>query len=64
LRYGGVTGSGNAQLHPWFRDQLTVVPDPLALVTNQPATLTASFLTNSAGGAVAVGNLTTLIGQP
>ncbi len=48
---------------PWLRDLLTSSAGT-TLVTNQTSSLTASFLTNSSGGAVAVGNLTPLIGQP
>ena len=55
--------SGTQDFNPWLRDNLTVLPDPLALVTNQSAALTASFLTNSSGGAVSTSNLTTLIGR-
>ncbi len=55
---------GSLDYTPWLRDQLTVAPDPLTLATNQTAALTASFLTNSAGGSVSIANLTQMIGRP
>ncbi len=55
--------SGTLDYTHWLRDLLTSSPDPLTLATNQSATLTASFLTNSAGGTVAAADLTMLIGR-
>ena len=55
--------SGTLDYTHWLRDLLTSSPDPLALATNQSATLTASFLTNSGGAAVPVANLSRIIGQ-
>ncbi len=55
------TSGGTLVYSPWFRDQLTAAASPL--VTNQSTTLTASFLTNSAGAAVPLANLAQLIGR-
>lgn len=44
--------------------QLRATASPTSLVTGQPSTVTASFLTNSAGTAIAVANLDALIGVP
>jgi hypothetical protein len=56
-----VEGGGTLNYTPWFRDQLTAASSPL--VTNQSTTLTASFLTNSSGGAVPTISLAQIIGQ-
>jgi CSLREA domain-containing protein len=56
------TAGGTLTFTPWFRDQLTAITSPL--VVNQSSQLTASFLTNSAGAAVPVANLSQIIGQP
>ncbi|MGB8983275.1 MAG: Ig-like domain repeat protein, partial [Anaerolineales bacterium] len=59
-----ISGSGGVALdyNPWFRDLLTATTSPLAV--NQSTALTASFLTNSAGAAVPVANLSRIIGRP
>ncbi len=57
-----VASGGTLVYTPWFRDRLTAAASPL--VTNQSTTLTASFLTNSAGGAVLPADLAQIIGQP
>ncbi|HTZ20794.1 MAG TPA: Ig-like domain repeat protein [Opitutaceae bacterium] len=55
------TAGGTLTFNPWYRDQLTAAASPL--VTNQSTTLTASFLTNSAGIAVPVADLAEIIGR-
>jgi CSLREA domain-containing protein len=59
----GVIGTGTVDFDPWLQLRLTASPN-LTPVVGEPRTLTASFLLNSAGGAVAVGNLDALIGLP
>jgi CSLREA domain-containing protein len=51
-----VTAGGALSFAPWHRNQLTSAVLPLA--TNQTVALTASFLTDSSGAAVAPANLT------
>jgi len=53
---------GTLNYTPWLRSQLTSASAPL--VTNQSVLLTASFLTDSAVGAVSAANLARLVGQP
>jgi CSLREA domain-containing protein len=53
---------GTVDANPWLR--LTHTGSPSTIVTGQTSTLTASFLLNSAGTNVGVGNLDTLIGLP
>jgi len=55
------TAGGTLSFTPWYRDQLTATTSPIAV--NQSTALTASFLTNSAGGAVPVADLAELIGR-
>ncbi|MCE7986497.1 MAG: CSLREA domain-containing protein [Caldilinea sp. CFX5] len=58
----GPLGTGTLNFTPWLRLNLTAATNPL--VTGQSTGLTASFLTDSSGGAVALSNLTLLLGQP
>lgn len=57
----GTTGSGTVNFNPWLQLRLTAATG--TVVTGQTSALTASFLLNSAGGAVAASNLDVLIGQ-
>jgi len=54
------TINGTVNFTPWLK--LTHTANPLYIALNGTSTLTASFLTDSSGGAVAVGNLDRLIG--
>ena len=54
--------AGTLNFTPWLRLNLTSATNPL--VTGQSTGLTASFLTNSNGGAVALSNLDVLLGLP
>jgi CSLREA domain-containing protein len=56
-----VASGGTLVSSPWWRNNLT--SSPSTLVTNQSSALTASFLSNSAGGAVVASDLGQLIGQ-
>lgn len=53
--------AGTLDFSPWL--QLRISAASTTLVTGQPTTLTASFLLNSDGGAVAASNLDTLVGR-
>ena len=55
------TSGGTLTFTPWYRDRLTAATSPL--VTNQSTSLTASFLTDSAGGAVPLADLAEIIGR-
>jgi hypothetical protein len=54
--------SGTVGFTPWL--QLTNSANPGAIVITNSATLTASFLVNSAGTSIPVGNLGVMIGLP
>jgi hypothetical protein len=54
--------SGTITFTPWL--QLTHTANPNTIFIPNTTTLTASFLTNSAGTAIPVANLSTLIGLP
>jgi CSLREA domain-containing protein len=56
------TAGGGLSFTPWFRNLLTSAISPL--VTNESALLSASFLTDSNGAAVAPASLTQEIGLP
>ncbi len=58
----GVVGTGTVDFNPWLR--YTHTASPSSIVVGQTSTLTASFLTNSAGTAIAASNLDVLIGLP
>ena len=58
----GPLGTGTLNVTPWLRVNVTAATNPL--VTGQSTGLTASILTDSNGGAVALSNLTLLLGQP
>ncbi|MEZ4862432.1 MAG: Ig-like domain repeat protein [Caldilineaceae bacterium] len=58
----GPLGTGTLNVTPWLRVNVTAATNPL--VTGQSTSLTASILTDSNGGAVALSNLTLLLGQP
>ena len=58
----GVT-AGTVDFDPWLQLRLTASPNTTPVVGESRA-LTASFLLNSAGGAVAASNLDVLIGLP
>jgi CSLREA domain-containing protein len=68
----GTTGCDTAQVQSGGTGTLTTSPflqlrttaSPATIVTGQTSALTASFLTNSAGSAIAAGNLGVLIGLP
>ncbi len=55
------TAGGTLNFTPWHRDQLTTSTSPI--VTNQSTSLTASFLTNSAGSAVTAADVAEIIGR-
>ena len=55
------TSGGTLTFSPWYRDQLTATTAPS--VTNQSTSLTASFLTNSAGTAVPAADVSEIIGR-
>lgn len=57
----GASGGGTLDANPWL--QLRTAASPSSIVTNQTSALTASFLANSDGTAIPVGNLGTLIGR-
>lgn len=57
----GATG-GTIDFDPWL--QLRINAASTTLVTGQPTTLTATFLTNSAGTAIPASNLDALVGLP
>ncbi len=59
---GAITG-GVVDFDPWLQLRLTASPDTTPVV-GQSRSLTASFLTNSAGSAVALSNLDVLLGLP
>ena len=59
---GAITG-GVIDFDPWLQLRLTASPNTTPVVGDSRA-LTASFLLNSAGGAVAASNLDALIGVP
>ena len=54
--------SGTVGFTPWL--QLTHTANPSTIFVPNSTTLTATFLTNSAGTAIALANLSTLIGLP
>ena len=56
------TTAGTLDFDPWL--QLRISAASTALVTGQQTGLTASFLTNSAGTAIAASNLDALVGLP
>ena len=56
----GTTGGGAFDFDPWLR--FTHTASPGTIVVGQGSTLTASFLTNSAGSAIAASNLDALVG--
>jgi hypothetical protein len=64
---GDVPGGGSLDANPWLQLKVTASPNPIC---NTPAglgntsTVTASFLNNSDGTAIPVGNLSRLIGLP
>ena len=58
----GVAGGGSVDFNPWLR--YTHTASPSSIVVGQSTTLTASFLTNSDGTAIAASNLDVLIGLP
>ncbi len=58
----GVDGAGAVDFDPWLR--FTHTASPGTIIFNQSSSLTASFLTNSAGTAIAPSNLDVLIGLP
>ena len=53
---------GQIAFNPWLK--LNHNANPSTILTNHTTTLTATFLTNSAGTAVAAGNLSALVGVP
>ena len=53
---------GTLSFNPWI--VLTNTPNPNPIIIGQSSILTASFLQNSAGAPIAVGNLGVLIGLP
>ncbi|MFZ5855964.1 MAG: beta strand repeat-containing protein [Chloroflexota bacterium] len=55
------TSGGTLTFTPWYRGQLTAGTSPI--VTNQSTSLTASFLTNSSGGAVPLADISEIIGR-
>ena len=59
---GAITG-GVVDFDPWLQLRLTASPNTTPVV-GESRSLTASFLLNSAGGAVAASNLDVLIGLP
>jgi hypothetical protein len=59
----GVTATGTIDFNPWLVLTLTASPNTTPVV-GESRSLTASFLLNSAGGAVAASNLDVLIGLP
>ncbi len=59
----GTAGGGSVDFDPWLQLRLTASPNTTPVV-GESRSLTASFLLNSAGGAVAVSNLDVLIGLP
>ncbi len=58
----GTSGGGSVDFTPWLR--FTHTASPAAIALGQTSTLTASFLTNSAGTAIAASDLDALIGVP
>ncbi len=58
----GMAGGGILDADPWL--QLKTAASPSSIVTNQTSSLTTSFLSNSAGTAVTVANISRLIGLP
>ena len=59
----GAISGGAVNFDPWLQLRLTASPNTTPVV-GQSRALTASFLLNSAGGAVAASNLDVLIGLP
>ena len=59
---GAITG-GVVDFDPWLQLRLTASPNTTPVV-GESRSLTASFLLNSAGGAVALSNLDVLLGLP
>lgn len=59
----GVVGTGSVDFNPWLVLNLTASPNTTPLV-GESRSLTASFLLNSAGGAISASNLDVLIGLP
>ena len=59
----GTSGGGSVDFDPWLQLRLTASPNSTPVV-GESRSLTASFLLNSAGGAVAASNLDVLIGLP
>ena len=57
----GTTGSGSVDADPWL--QLRLTASPTTVTAGQTSSLTASFLLNSAGSAIAASNLDTIIGN-
>ncbi len=55
------TSGGALVTSPWYRDLLSATTSPL--VTNQSTSLTASFLTDSAGAAVSAADLAEIVGR-
>ena len=58
----GTISTGSFDFNPWLR--YTHTASPTSIVVGQSTTLTASFLTNSDGTAIAASNLNVLIGLP
>ncbi len=58
----GTSGGGSVDFDPWLR--FTHAASPGTIVVGQGSTLTASFLTNSNGQAIAASNLDALVGVP
>lgn len=58
----GTVGTGSFDFNPWLRYTHTASPNPI--VVGQSTTLTASFLTNSDGSAIAASSLNVLFGLP
>ena len=58
-----LSGGGSVDFDPWLQLRLTASPNTTPVV-GESRSLTASFLLNSAGGAVAASNLDVLIGLP
>jgi predicted outer membrane repeat protein len=53
---------GQIAFNPWLK--LNLYASPGTILINDPATLTATFLTNSAGTALTAGNLAGMVGAP
>ncbi len=61
---GDVAGGGSLDANPWLQLRTTASPTPICNSGSNTTTVTASFLNNSDGTAIPVGNLSRLIGLP